>query len=325
MTALDPATYHINYQEYTFYDEYKRIQPNIKTTQPQLTKFWSVSLDPKYTSEILKFIKQKFSADDYLKQIKRIKKVMDDSKHFHLEILICPVQQMESHVLTDMLKEWLNTPSDFELTLTTASVPLNKPYSKELCMSWSQLYWPLVWKGNPMVQEIRESYKNFKKGTIEKYLKEACNLSNSSNASHPIATIIVDPIKDQVMASSVDKRSSEDPMIHSVMSCINQVADNERRRRKTLGDHKETNNYLCLNYDVYTTHEPCTMCAMALLHSRIGRLFFIKSSPVTGAIGENSGCKYMIHLSCTLNWKYEAFQYVGDRLHPSKLDSSLSV
>lgn len=32
--------------------------------------------------------------------------------------------------------------------------------------------------------------------------------------------------------------------------------------------------YLCTNYDIYLSSECCTMCAMALVHSRIGRVFF---------------------------------------------------
>lgn len=325
MTALDPTEYRINYDECSFYGEFKRIQPNEKIKRPHLIEFWSVSLNPRYTSEILKLIKQKFNHGDYIKQIKRIKKVMDDGKNFHLEILICPTQHVERNQLVEMLKDWLRIPSDFKLTLKIVLVPVNKPYNKDLCTAWSQTYWPLVWKGNPMVQEMRESFKRFKRSAVKKYLDAVCELSKSPTAVHPIATMIVDPLNDKVMASSVDQRTDNDPMIHPVMACINQIADHEFQRRKKMGDHKETNNYLCLNYDVYMTHEPCTMCAMALLHSRIGRLFYIDSSPVTGAIGNNSGCHYMIHLSCTLNWKYEAFQYIGNAFKPKSVDPLLNV
>ncbi|XP_069685051.1 probable inactive tRNA-specific adenosine deaminase-like protein 3 [Periplaneta americana] len=60
--------------------------------------------------------------------------------------------------------------------------------------------------------------------------------------------------------------------------------------------------YLCTGYDVYVTREPCTMCAMALVHSRVRRLFYGCSSS-EGALGT----KVKIHTLKALNHHYEVF------------------
>lgn len=60
--------------------------------------------------------------------------------------------------------------------------------------------------------------------------------------------------------------------------------------------------YLCTGYYVYTTHEPCIMCAMAMIHSRAKRVFYgTKTS--NGGLG--TLCK--IHTVKDLNHHYEVF------------------
>lgn len=43
--------------------------------------------------------------------------------------------------------------------------------------------------------------------------------------------------------------------------------------------------YLCTGYDIYLVWEPCIMCAMALVHQRIRRIFYAFPNPITGALG----------------------------------------
>jgi tRNA(adenine34) deaminase len=45
------------------------------------------------------------------------------------------------------------------------------------------------------------------------------------------------------------------------------------------------NNYRLLGTTLYTTLEPCAMCAGAILHARVGRLVYAAADPKAGACG----------------------------------------
>lgn len=64
--------------------------------------------------------------------------------------------------------------------------------------------------------------------------------------------------------------------------------------------------YLCTGYYVYLLNEPCLMCAMALIHSRVKRVFYNKSNKLKGALGSIT----MLHTKKNLNHHYEVFQMV---------------
>lgn len=62
--------------------------------------------------------------------------------------------------------------------------------------------------------------------------------------------------------------------------------------------------YLCTGYNIYLSHEPCTMCSMAFIHSRIKRLFFNEQNTVLGAVSSI----VKLHTIKALNHHYEVFQ-----------------
>lgn len=140
---------------------------------------------------------------------------------------------------------------------------------------------------------------------------------------YPIVVIFVDPKTDEIKSLKIDQRGLKpsDPLNHPVLSAIAEIADEElKAREKRVTEDKTQNNYLCLNYHVYTTHEPCVMCSMALVHSRISQLIYLDPSSKTGGIDRNSGEGYMIHLSCSLNWKFESFKYTDQKVCKLDLD-----
>ncbi|CAM9706605.1 unnamed protein product [Discosporangium mesarthrocarpum] len=63
-------------------------------------------------------------------------------------------------------------------------------------------------------------------------------------------------------------------------------------------------HYLCTGLDVYVTEEPCLMCGMALIHSRVRRVHYGVRDPKRGCLGSYVG----LHTLETLNHNYRVFE-----------------
>ncbi|KAM0931836.1 hypothetical protein ACQ4PT_000111 [Festuca glaucescens] len=62
--------------------------------------------------------------------------------------------------------------------------------------------------------------------------------------------------------------------------------------------------YLCTGFDIYLVWEPCTMCAMSLVHQRFKRIFYAFPNPNAGALGS----VYRLHREKSLNHHYSVFR-----------------
>ncbi|KAF2454547.1 cytidine deaminase-like protein [Lineolata rhizophorae] len=89
-------------------------------------------------------------------------------------------------------------------------------------------------------------------------------------------------------------------------------------RYASTTDNLSHNGYLCLDLELYVSHEPCVGCAMAALHSRFGRLVFGRRMQRTGALvaevqaGKafvDGGLGYGLFWRPELNWKGLVWQF----------------
>ena len=141
--------------------------------------------------------------------------------------------------------------------------------------------------------------------------------------------------KRAVVESSTSSFHTRQPHQHSVLEtsesaeicsiyCDSPVTDLEKYLYKLHQPASE--GYLCTGLEVYVTHEPCVMCSMALLHSRISRCVFGKRRPMTGGLAadlaEPGVCisknqsqtkfsNYGLFWRTELNWKFLCWQW-GD-------------
>lgn len=87
----------------------------------------------------------------------------------------------------------------------------------------------------------------------------------------PVGAIVV--YQDEIIGRGFNAPiSCHDPSAHAEIQAMREAA-------RKLG------NYRLVDCDLYVTLEPCAMCAGAIMHARIGRLFFGASDPKTGACG----------------------------------------
>jgi len=87
----------------------------------------------------------------------------------------------------------------------------------------------------------------------------------------PVGAIVV--YQDEIIGRGFNAPiSRHDPSAHAEIQAIRDAA-------QRLG------NYRLVDCDLYVTLEPCTMCAGAIMHARVARLFYGASDPKTGACG----------------------------------------
>jgi tRNA(adenine34) deaminase len=109
--------------------------------------------------------------------------------------------------------------------------------------------------------------------TDEHFLRAAIAeaFAAQSSGEVPVGAVVVR--SGQIVATGRNRVIADhDPTAHAEIVAI-------RAAGQALG------NYRLEGCDLYTTLEPCAMCAGAILHARIGRLIYAASDPKAGACG----------------------------------------
>lgn len=86
----------------------------------------------------------------------------------------------------------------------------------------------------------------------------------------PVGAVVV--LEGEIIGEGYNQPiSAHDPTAHAELVALRAAAQNLA-------------NYRLTGADMYVTIEPCTMCTGALMHARIGRLFFGATEPKAGVI-----------------------------------------
>jgi tRNA-specific adenosine deaminase 3 len=131
----------------------------------------------------------------------------------------------------------------------------------------------------------------------KRQLIELSEKNASSDSSESPSNTFVDPLI--ALVEDLAKQNGQDNSSYFQRDCL----------LESFNKHLNKDDYLCTNYNVYLTHEPCSMCAMALVHARISSVFYLFNTS-EGYL--NTKCK--LHTISNLNHRYDVFRSVDFHL-----------
>ncbi len=162
--------------------------------------------------------------------------------------------------------------------------------------------------------------------------KVGCTGNPMAHAAMRAISIVAQKL---VRAESRKTQTNPAPILEFEAFQDSPMTDDERRVFEL--DHPNPDGYLCHGLEMYLTHEPCVMCSMAILHSRMGKVAFRHRMPLTGGLcaedrgqghpslkGADGGRGLGLFWRRELNWSLVAWEWESSGcLKPLNVDTAI--
>ncbi|VBB77301.1 Putative tRNA-specific adenosine deaminase subunit [Podospora comata] len=166
-----------------------------------------------------------------------------------------------------------------------------------------------------------------------------CQRGKCGDGGNPMAHCVMRAIsmvaQKLVRCENRQTRTNPEPILE--YECFQDKPLFEDERKVFELEHPSPDGYLCHGLEMYLTHEPCVMCSMAILHSRMGKVVFRHRMPLTGGLSaEDRGCGHPslggadggrglgLFWRRELNWSLIAWEWEsGGCMRPLEVDKAI--
>jgi len=296
---------------------------------------WVVEVaDPKLTRPVLDFLKDGgIESDARMRHLKRVRRTKDETgEHTYIALAMADEGEAEGEaeneggITAEALASQLAAfnPALGQLTPFVAQVPKHTAKTPEQLKARMAL-WPVTFSPQTPKPMDARAFTPAKLAWVAAGIKRVLADAAAAKATGdlPVAVHCTSPPESLwpsdptfipptpgLRASGHDTRNSEQhPLRHAAFNCIAQIA--RLRTVPPFSEIQSTRNgadYLLTSMSLFITHEPCVMCAMALVHSRVREVFFVYPRKRSGGF-ENS---FGVHSTKDLNHRFDAWMWCGD-------------
>jgi len=243
-------------------------------THVELAKANVIIVDVQHTEEVVSWLAKKFPRR--LHRLSHLKRVRSSTKYDNaVEILVTFADEADETIIS---KSFENAFKTINFITEYRFIPAILPKTQRQWEACNKC-WPCIWRNNELLASSMGTNKSLSVGEKEKmykYMLETEKLRQGVSETSSInAAIIVDPRTGEVVGSGVDHgvynrkkfNKTQCPLDHAVLNAI-----------RSVSIRNPNSYYLCTGLHCYSLWEPCYMCAMSLVHARVGKLTFAYSN-----------------------------------------------
>ncbi|KAJ8080714.1 tRNA-specific adenosine deaminase subunit tad3 [Marasmius tenuissimus] len=264
---------------------------------------WVIDVpDPRYITALLKWLKKTGLDSPDLGHLKRIRK--HDNKTTLLLCLATGDDDSPPSIPGDLLPDpsihqhpvpLSSALTPIQLTLKSTFWPTYyTPRKKDQVEDWTRAQCDWAW--DAMRRAVAEGKKARAKGELPMgaYVPAPFRLDDNQN--------------DNGFSGFDTRTSTSHPLRHAVLNLVRDLGESHHNKAES-----NTPSYLLTSRSIFLTHEPCIMCTMALLHSRVKEVFYLIPMARTGGCGgDGAGTCPPIPWLKGVNHRFEICRWTGE-------------